>query len=390
MKTKSVKVLLSAMAVLLSLWALESCSKKDNPAPALVTTSLSAEIAVATNLLSTTSEGTGTGDYLKGSQAILQGVVTQAQATLTAATAAGTTTTQATIDAATAQLTAAVTAYQAAIIVPVDAADLVGQWTFDELTTVAVGTSVKDYSGLGNNGSIKAGAPYFSTTAGLPYSGYVVSSNVPTQVADRYGIANKALHFEAGANVDIPYSTSLNPGSITIALWAKADSLPNYWANNYMVSMNRWNCYKFQIQNTPRAFFTAYLANGTDSTDQDLDQNVGAIKPLTAWYHLAVTLGGGNETFYINGIQVYQWTTAMKSDLAGAIVNLNNKTSVKFSPVDLVIGQDLATAQYTNDSNSPFYVNYGGYFIGALDEVRIYKTALSAAQITAIYNQEKP
>jgi hypothetical protein len=32
---------------------------------------------------------------------------------------------------------------------------------------------------------------------------------------------------------------------------------------------------------------------------------------------------------------------------------------------------------------------WGGHFIGGIDELRIYNTALTGAQITSIYNREK-
>ena len=263
-------------------------------------------------MLATTSEGVAAGDYVHGSQAILQAAITAAQAVV-----ANTATTQAQETAATAQLTAAIATYQAALVTPIAASNLMGQWTFDELTTAAVGTSVKDYSGNSFNGTIKAGHAYFSTTPGLPWSGYTVTSNVPTQTADRYGNANKALHFTAGANVEIPYNTKLNPQQITISLWAKADTLPGdpnkYWANNYMISMNRWNTYKFQIQDTPRAFFTAHVSgvntppvgNSSDSTIYDRDMNAGKISPLNKWHHYVVSFGGGHEVFYVDGFLVY-------------------------------------------------------------------------------------
>ncbi len=388
MKTKNVKVLLSGVMVMLIAWAFSSCSKSD-VTPVSFTT-LNAEITAAQTLLSTTSEGVAAGDYQRGSQAILQAAITAAQSV-----AADKTTTQVQETAAAANLTAAVATYQAAVVAPIAAANLMGQWTFDELTTAAVGTSVKDYSGNSFNGAITAGHPYFSTTAGLPWSGYTVATNVPTQTADRYGNANKALHFTAGANVEIPYNTKLNPQQITISLWAKADTLPGdpgkYWANNYMISMNRWNTYKFQIQDTPRAFFTAHasghntpaLGNSSDTTYYDRDMNAGKISPLSKWHHYVVSFGGGHEVFYVDGFLVYDWGSSNDA-VPGTIV------SIAANPVNLVIGQDLPTAKYSTVSSSPYYVNYGAYFIGALDEVRIYNTVLTPAQVTSIYTLEKP
>jgi len=92
-------------------------------------------------------------------------------------------------------------------------------------------------------------------------------------------------------------------------------------------------------------------------------------------------------SFYINGQLTYSWTTAQET---GGMVLLNGAAGTNIAPVDLVFGQDLPTAAYSTDLNSPNYLNWGGYFIGALDDIRIYKTALTATQITSIYNQEKP
>jgi|GEM_PF-326715 len=384
MKTRKVKVLLSALMVMLVAWTFNSCSKSDVTPTNF--TSLNAEIASATTLLNGATEGTAAGDYIRGSKAILQTAITAAQAV-----ADNKASTQAQVTAATAQLTTAVTTFQASTVTPIDPTNLVGQWTFDELTTATAGTSVKDYSGNNFNGTITAGHPYFSTTAGLPWAGYTVTTNLPTQVADRYGDTNKALHFTAGANVEIPYNAALNPQQMSISLWAKADTLPGdpgkYWANNYMISMNRWNTYKFQIQDTPRPFFTAHvsgvntppLGNATDSSYYDRDMNVGKISTLSKWHHYVVTFGGGHEVFYVDGFLVHDW-----SNVPGTIVNISAK------PVNLVIGQDLPTAKYSTSSSSPYYVNYGAYFIGAIDEVRVYKSILSASQVTSIYNLEKP
>ena len=87
---------------------------------------------------------------------------------------------------------------------------------------------------------------------------------------------------------------------------------------------------------------------------------------------------------YINGTLLKSWPDAT-GDLAPVKSNIN-----------LVIGQDLPNSIYdeTNKDNNAdgnnFYRPYGGYFIGALDEVRIYNVALSDTQVKSIYNAEKP
>jgi hypothetical protein len=383
MKTKKVKGLLSVLMVMLVAWTISSCSKSDVTPTNF--TSLTDAIASATTLLNGATEGAASGDYVRGSKATLQTAITAAQAVVDNKAS-----TQAQVTAAVAQLTAAIAVFQASTITPIDPTNLVGQWTFDELTTAAVGTAVKDYSGNNHNGTLQAGASYWSTTAGYPYATYPApATNIPTITTDRFGNQG-ALHFLAGANVDVPYNTALNPTTaITVTLWAKADTLPNqsgsykYFANNYMVALSRWNGYKFQFQDSPRAFFTV----DHDGSNYDNQDNNVTLKGITKWMHYAVTFKSGTMSFYVNGVNTANWATAGET---GGLVLLNGTAGTATAPQDLVFGQDLPTAAYSNDSNSPNYLNYGGYFIGALDDIRIYKTALTATQIASIYDQEKP
>ncbi len=398
MKTKTVKVFLSVLMVMLIAWAFSSCSKSDAvPTPTNYLT-LDQAIVAAQTLLSTTSEGIVPGSYQKGSQATLQAAITTAQAVLTAGLTTGATLTQTQEAAATAQLTVAITNYQAAVIVAITG--LVGQWTFDELTSASVGTTVKDYSGSNNNGTLMAGHAYWSTSDGFtsacgfaPPASYPADPvNVPTITTDRYG-KQHALHFLAGANVDIPYSTSLNPQSITVTLWAKEDSLIQtgtyQWINNqYMIAMSRWNGWKFNMQNSPRAFFTANLTNSGKTGSDDRDDNVTLNGITQNWIHYAATFTNGTMVLYVNGVSTVTWSTA--NDI-GTMTLLNGAAGTATAPQDLVIGQDLPTAAYTTGNTSdPNYLNYGGFYTGALDDIRVYSTALTAAQVLSIYNLEKP
>ena len=152
--------------------------------------------------------------------------------------------------------------------------------------------------------------------------------------------------------------------------------------------MSRWNGWKFNMQNSPRAFFTADLTNNGTSGHYDNQDNNVTLNGITKnWIHYAVTFTNGTMTFYLNGVSVSTWTTANE---AGTMTQLTGAAGTATAPQDLVIGQDLPTAAYSNDSNAPNYLNYGGFYTGALDDIRVYSTALSAAQILSIYNLEKP
>jgi hypothetical protein len=79
--------------------------------------------------------------------------------------------------------------------------------------------------------------------------------------------------------------------------------------------------------------------------------------PLNTWSHIAVTYGGGNLRFFLNGTQ-----------LATRAQTGNISTSTN----PLRIG-----------GNSP----WGEFFTGRIDEVRLYNRALTAAEIAAGMNQ---
>jgi len=67
-----------------------------------------------------------------------------------------------------------------------------------------------------------------------------------------------------------------------------------------------------------------------------------------------------------------------------AILNISNE------PINLTMGQDLPTAVYSTDDTSPYYVNWGGYFKGKIDDVRLYNRVITGQEVSSIYNLEKP
>ncbi len=360
MKTQSVKLMLMVLA-LLSIGLFTSCSS-DDPAVVIDKDALEEGITAANLLLSTTTEGTAAGQYQNGSQAVLQTAIDAAQAVFVS-----TTSTQAEVTNATVALSAAVAVYQGKIVEAIDPTNLIGQWTFDEITSAVVDAVVKDYSGNARNGAIKTGHAFWG-------------AGTPTLTTDRYGVANKALHFNQGGNVEIPYNIALNPTNISISLWAKADVNDPIVNNQYMVSLNRWNGYKLNFQSDPKAFFTAKadVAGSADPAYYDRD-NASPLVTQGEWWHIVVTFGNGHTIFYLNGIAVKDW-----DNTPGTAISISG------TPVNLTFGQDLPTGIYSTDDTSPYYVNWGGFFIGSLDEVRLYKSVLSSSQVTSIYDLEKP
>ena len=375
MKFKTqIKWLTLTMVMGLSLALLvSSCAKKGSTFTPPSTTSLSASIDSAQWYLSNTKEGTQPGEYTKGSQATLQAALTAAQAVLTAAATTGT---QAEVTAATANLNAAIAAYEGGKIIAIAASSIVAYWKFNGDAT--------DASGNGHNGTLEACPPAVGGV-GLITTAGVTPGPVPNLVNDRFGNANSAYHFSNGGNIDVPYSPSFNPGAITISLWCRQDTAGRIdgAANCYLVSLSRWNGWKFQTQPT-RPFFTYQLdttAIGTTYFNQDagVAMTIGTTVGAGPWNHLVVTYDGvGTMTFYINGVPTKTWTPP---NVRGAMMPIN-------PTYDLAIGSDLTNNAYTYGSTTPNYISYGGYWTGDMDDVTIYNIALTAAQVTQVYNQQ--
>ncbi|HEX5168673.1 MAG TPA: LamG-like jellyroll fold domain-containing protein [Cyclobacteriaceae bacterium] len=341
------------MVALAGLVNLSSCSDDEKTPPA-DKTALTSTIDDADELLANTVEGTNDGEYPAAARAALQSAIDAAEAV-----EANTAATQAQVDAAKNSLEAAIDTYEAAVITPIAEADLIFHYKFDEGT----GTTITDQSANALVGTFKTGHADWG-------AGY------PEWSADRNGDANKAIHFDEGANIEIPYNTKLNPEQMTISLWINADEIRE---NNRFLGLQSWIAYKFQLQSTNRPFFTVH---SSDDAYFDRDAEIGL--PINEWHHIAVTFGGGNMVFYIDGEVAKTWDNTPGTAM-----------SISGAPYNLVIGQDFPTDQYAPtpdnfDTDHKIPLAWGGYFHGYLDEFRMYKAVLSDSQIQSIYDREKP
>ena len=187
-----------------------------------------------------------------------------------------------------------------------------------------------------------------------------------TGTADRANNANSALLFDGnGDNVVINKSTlpaSFSEGSITT--WARVDTRVN---DTGFVGVGGSG-------GSGIKYFNILLAGGGDNIRADVDRGAGgnldrkdAQDPASInydWHHLAMTFvaGGGTDALrlYIDGAEVNN-------------EDLNDLTPVTPS-FDWTIGSDR-----TNDR----------YLTGAVDDVAIWSTALSAAEVRALAKESE-
>ncbi len=331
------------------LFFLQSCSKSDGPdVPVISKTGLQTAIASATTLLSTSVEGSAQNQYVLGSKAVLQSSLDLANGVLN-----NTAATQIMLDNAVIALNASLTVFATKIIVPIDPTNLVGQWTFDD----GSGTVLKDFSGNNFNGKLEV------------VTGW--GGSLPTWTTDRYGNANKALAFNKGSKITIPYNTKINPATMSISLWVKLAEK----RNNKIIGLYAWMGFKFEVQDGNKSFFTG------STMDKIYDKDFAGANPLelTTWYNLAVTFGNGHTIFYVNGVKVKDW-----DDTPGTLKTVSGH--------DLVFGVDCdqyAAVDTNFDVDKIIPLAWGGYLNGSLDEVRMYKSILSDSQVKSIYDAEK-
>ncbi|MFC1620993.1 DUF2341 domain-containing protein, partial [Candidatus Omnitrophota bacterium] len=205
-----------------------------------------------------------------------------------------------------------------------DETDLVGYWDFNEGSSgSADGATVHDRSGNGNNGTADNGA----NNIGLSWTGAGRAGNcIDFDGTDDY--------VSMGDNVDIE-------SAITVEVWVKTDSV----SGDHVIDKN--NEYAFYFSGTT----LRWKIGTTDPTNA-----VYSSWSDGKWYHLVGIWDGIDASLYIDGAFI-------GTDTRSATATTNA----------LFIGADSPTP--------------GSYFDGLIDEVRIYNTVRTPAQIKADYER---
>jgi hypothetical protein len=349
---KQTKKLVTITMVLVAvMFIIQACKKNSNTADFNSDKSkLTLQIDSVTTLDNASVEGKQAGDYTKGSKATLETSIALAKSVVSGSF------TQQQVNNALANLIRAETAFKANLIQEVSPQNLVAYWKFSGDAT--------DASGNGNNGTLKTN--YVGSTAATAVDG----NTLPVLTTDRYGAANSAYFFNNGAYIEIPYQASLYPSNFTISAWVKPQTASN---GNYIFSVDHYFGYKFQLQSNNFPFLTV----STDQGIHDIDDNPGAVQ-LNTWSQVIVTFTNGAANFYINGV------------LVKTVVEAGNLIPVK-TLVNICIGNELPKSAYNfTDTSNPNYFYGASFFMGALDDIRVYNKVLSAAEVNSLYVMESP
>jgi hypothetical protein len=172
-----------------------------------------------------------------------------------------------------------------------------------------------------------------------------------TLVSDRFGNINSAYHFDGNDYISIPHSTTLNmQDSISFSVWLKPEILTGtrmiFGKSNYSTQTN------YLLRVKPSGYIQ-WEYNGYTETDSVPLQ-------LNTWHHIVVTA--------------------------------SDPTQIKKIYIDnQLVKEIIATSGAFGQVTNPFtigYASYGSeYFIGAIDDIRMYNSVLSEIEIDALFNE---
>lgn len=216
----------------------------------------------------------------------------------------------------------------------------------------------------------------FTNRSLLDVSGYKnhVELVGTTFTADRKGNANSAILLNgSGDYFFMPENGTLNPEALSISLWIKPAVIPA-GVNGRMQIYNKArfsdglpqtysSLIKAENDIGPGLTFMTNIKQNSNCQGgvgwKDLEFTSGV--DLSKWHHLVFTYSGTSARMYFDGAELY-----VKTDLSANGIDKCPGGELKFG------------AQY---QSLPWY------FKGAMDDIRIYKRALTASEVQTLLNQ---
>ncbi len=213
---------------------------------------------------------------------------------------------------------------------PLDS-DLVGYWKLE-------GDGI-DSSGNGNNGTVTAA----------------------TAVTGKVG---QAMQFASGSCIAGPDSASLElVGATALSVLAWIETTASCLPTDHGIILNKENTYELGIECSSGTLFQEAI----QLSDGQWAWNGTGVVSASAWHHVAVVWDGATVHHYVDGAEAYT------RPLAGAFAARN-------------AGFGIGCRSVASDGS---LASAGSWFIGAIDEVAVYRRALSSGEIAAYYSATK-
>ena len=169
-------------------------------------------------------------------------------------------------------------------------------------------------------------------------------------VPNRHNWGNNAMIGHATAD----NSAALQTDYTTIGFWVKPNSFPAS-GEVFLVSNGGWQeRWKVSLPSHGKPVFTTHAGGACCS---DLDS--GTPLPLNTWTQVILVHDGTKDIIYFNGVKVNE------KNASGALDKTKYPLGIGYDPID-----------------------NAGFFDGALDEVKVFNRALSAAEIATLYAEQ--
>ncbi|MFD4994026.1 LamG-like jellyroll fold domain-containing protein [Cellulosimicrobium cellulans] len=212
-----------------------------------------------------------------------------------------------------------------------DESGLRGRWDLDE----GSGTLTADASGWGGQGALSGGATWVA------------------------GVAGKAVRLDGtSGRVSVPDSAALDvTGAMTVSAWVRPERVATQYVVKKAVGYET-DGYEIGLSSGGRAFFRLNQASGGNSYRAEATSAYPSNG--STWVHLVGVFDGDRVRLYVNGVQ--------QGSVAGP-------DAVELNDQPLVLGGEPG----------------GAYPLrGAIDGVRLYGKALTAAEVAALHSGTTP
>ncbi|GAB3902391.1 hypothetical protein GCM10028803_28990 [Larkinella knui] len=198
---------------------------------------------------------------------------------------------------------------------------------------------------------------------------HVILVDNPTFVTDRKGKANSAIQLD-GQNdyFFMAENSTLRPASLSISIWIKPITVDRWMQiyNKSRFSDGANEMYSSLIR--PNVGAAGIVINTDIKQNSNCQGGLGwqtftftSGLQLNTWHHVVMTYSGRSARMYFDNVLLY--TTE----------NLPKNT------IDECIGGDLKFGAQA--------LNIPNYFYGSMDDIRIYKRALTPSEVQTLYNQ---
>lgn len=200
----------------------------------------------------------------------------------------------------------------------------------------------------------------------------------------------KALLLKDGAHVEITdfMADDFLQTSMSFAAWVRIDAANN---NNYIASFNYTNNWQLLVDAAGEVKLSFAASADGGATVANIEAGSQTKIKAGEWAHVVVALDLKSDkhtlTFYIDGKKAKEYTEADLPALKGLTTGVYTSSTGKALPV--MIGARTTYDEAVNVIGGSHTSQNWGCMRGAIDNFAIYNVALTALQVTKLYNDQK-